>query len=257
MEIKVIQVNIYKGRYMESLVEFLNSQKADIVCMQEVAVGEVNLTTDKSLNTFEYLKSKTGMDGVFFPDQIVTDRPGAHVGNAVLTNFKILDSKLIPLRQNTSLTLKSFEDPRLFPDFPRSIVEAKLDTGETQMYALSAHGAWTAPPVDTPETLRQAKLIKDHLKSLNLPFIFCADMNTIPGSKVIKTISSASVNQITGSDISRTTHPVVHKTASFKPEGLLVDYIFSSKDFKKVSVEAPNVLVTDHLPVVGVFELGV
>ena len=56
--LKFIQINIYKGKYFEALLDFLKKQDADVITMQEVTVGGFNLTDDKSVNLFEILKEK-------------------------------------------------------------------------------------------------------------------------------------------------------------------------------------------------------
>ena len=150
------------------------------------------------------------------------------------------------------MTLDVFNNSDFFPVFPRSIVEVLIDIRGFKMYALSCHGAWTAPPKDNRENWRQAKLIAKHLKDLDLPFIMGADMNMPPETRVIKTIEKAAKNLVKGSKIVQTTHPTVHKIA---PRGYLVDYIFTSAEFKKISIEAPEILVSDHLPLVAELEL--
>lgn len=251
MHLKVVQVNIYKGRYLNSLVSFLKTQYADIVFMQEVTSGVVNLSGVDS-NIFEFLKRELSCEGVFYPSATIIDKTNSFQGNAVLTRHKILESKFIPLNRHSGMTLDRFNNSDFFPVFPRSIVEAKIEINDNEIVALSCHGAWTAPPQDNEENYRQAKLVAKHLKDLKLPFIMGADMNMPPETRVIKTIEKSAKNLIVGSGILQTTHPVVHKAV---PRGFLVDYIFTSKHFKKISIEAPNILVSDHLPLVAEVEL--
>lgn len=67
MKFKIIQVNIYRGKFLDKLVEFLRSEQPDIVTMQEVTGGKVNIWPDQSVDTFQYIKSVLGMDGVVAP----------------------------------------------------------------------------------------------------------------------------------------------------------------------------------------------
>lgn len=253
MIIKAVQVNIYKGRYLENLIGFLSREYPDIIFMQEVTSGDINLSSDKS-NLFEVLKREIGYEGVFYASAKVIDRPNCFEGNAILTRHKILDSQFVPLNKHLIITLSTFDNPDFFPDFPRSIVEAKIVISGFEIFALSCHGAWTAPPHDTKENLKQADIIASHLKSLEGPYVMGADMNMPPNSKVIKKISKYAKNLISNSGIVQTTHPTVHKIA---PRGFLIDYIFTSAHFKKLSIKAPEVLVSDHLPVVASLEFKV
>ena len=46
---KFIQINIYKGQYLEALTGFLKDRDPDFISMQEVTAGEQNLC-DKNLD---------------------------------------------------------------------------------------------------------------------------------------------------------------------------------------------------------------
>lgn len=249
---KVIQVNIFKGKYLDSLVDFLKKEDADFVTMQEVSANAANYHKDKTLDLFEFIKEKLHMDGAFFNMVEFSDAPDAAVGNAVLSKYPIINSKKIVMNQYKPITLATYDEPKYFPYFTRSMVDATIDMGQKQIHVLSTHGAWTAPPTDTPEVLRQAKIIADYLRDLGEPFIVGADMNTTPDKQVIKIIENVAVNMITGSPVLFTTHPTMHKIA---PRKLSVDYVFTSKEFKRISIEAPVVVVSDHLPVVAELEI--
>ena len=253
MKLKIIQINIFKGKYLDNLVQFLKVEDADFITMQEVSRGIVSNHTS-SVDIFSYLMDTLGLNGVFHNDVEVVGHPDVLHGNGVLTKYRILESSQIPLKRNRPLTVREFGDRKFFPVFPRSIVDAKVDVSGALIHALSLHGAWTAPPTDNAETLRQSELIAKHLKSLDEPFIMGADMNTTPKMQVIKLIEKAAQNFMKGSGIKRTTHPQVHKVAY---KELLVDYIFASKEFKRLSIKAPAVLVSDHLPVVAEVELEI
>lgn len=252
MKLKVVQVNIFKGMYLDALVLFLKREAPDFVTMQEVTCGVVSNHKDKSENIFEYIRQALGLNGVFHNDVRVVGHPDVLHGNAVLSKYNILESDQIVLKVQGPLTVYEFNDPGMFPEFPRSIVDASVDLDGKLIHVLSLHGAWTAPPADTLETLRQARLVASHLESLDGPFIMGADMNTTPGMQVIRAIEEVAQNLMLDSGIKRTTHPKVHKVAK---KELLVDYIFASKEFKRLSIKASNVLVSDHLPVVAQLEI--
>lgn len=255
MIIKFLQINIYRGKYLDMLIDFLQATKPDIVSMQEVTSGYANLCSDKNVNLFSFIKKGTGLDGVFYPIVKIVDKPDSFQGNALLTRFPIIESNYFKLKDYSGITLEEFEQTRLSPDLPKGVVEVKFDINDKEFYAMSCHGAWTENPVDTDEKVRQAKMIASYLKSFDKPFILGADMNMPPKTEVVNIISESCVNWILKSNIKRTTHPVVHKTVNSIPEGLLVDYIFTSKHLKLKSIEAPDVLVSDHLPLVAELEL--
>lgn len=256
-KINFIQLNIYKGKYLDEAVDFLKNESPDVIALQEVTKGGSNFYKDKKADLFEILKSKLGMRGVY--DCVLKFRqyPEACFGNAVLTRFPILSSKVVVLRDSGPVDYSGKEEGDLVKDRPfvsRHLIDVLVDIDGNKVHAISVHGAWTAPPVDTEETLRQAQIIVDHIKSLEEePFIMGGDLNAITGSRVIDMISAVSNNLMVGSGIAQTTHPEVHKIS---PRGFLVDYVFASNHFKKISVSSPVVTISDHLPVVARLEFG-
>lgn len=248
-----MQINIYKGKYLDALVDFLRQEKPDFISMQEVATGKLNYTDDKTISLFEELKSQLGLDGVYNVDVKLEGDKKSTFGNAVLSKFPISSSKIVNLHSFRPLTMLEIEsDQRIWAQVPRHVLDQVVDIGGEKVHAMSWHGAWTAPPTDTPETLRQAKIVADYLKSLAGPFILGVDINNIPQSKTVQIIDEVAVNHMTGSGVLQTTHPKIHKIV---PRGFLIDYIFTSPDFKLKSLKVPEVTVSDHLPVVAQLEL--
>ncbi|MDP2632845.1 MAG: hypothetical protein Q8P25_03960 [Candidatus Curtissbacteria bacterium] len=251
--IKFIQVNIYKGAYLENLLDFLEEQEPDVVSMQEVSSGKINVYQDKTVNLFDLIRDKLGYRGVYNGDLKLQGDPGSTFGNAVLTKLPVLGSHIKVLHDFRPLTMKEIEgEPDVWMQVPRHVLDLMVEVDGRKVHTMSWHGAWTAPPQDTDETIRQAKLIAEYLISLNEPFILGCDSNELLQSETIQTINQVAINIMEGSGILQTTHPKIHKIV---PRGFLIDYIFTSRDIKVNSLEVPPVTVSDHLPVVAELEL--
>lgn len=252
---KFIQINIYKGKYLDSLVSFLKSEEPDFISMQEVTWGALNLCEDRKTNLFELLKEKLSMAGVCYFDWKVKENPGS-LGNAVFSKYPITDHKVIVLNEPVEVDMDFVQGELGFENAPRHIIDALVDVnGGHLVHTISWHGAWTAPPVDTKETLRQSRMVRDYLQELNNkrePFLLGGDLNSIRDNETIKLLSRAANNLMLGSGFKQTTHPKIHKIA---PRGFLVDYIMTSKDFKVKSLRVPDIIVSDHLPVVAEVEM--
>src|SRR3989344_3014058 len=220
--IKVIQINIYKGRYLESLADFLIREKPDLVTLQEVSSGKVNLFSDTSINLFEYLKEKIGLFGFFSQDQKLKEDSNSKFGNAIFSRWPIKSTKVLILKKFRPLTLEEFRDSKYWPHVTRTLVDAVISLNSKSVHLMSWHGAWTAPPTETAENTRQAKLVADYLESLNTDnqsFILGGDLNMPPGTKVMETVSKVANNLMQDSPFKYTTHPKIHKIV---PRKLLV-----------------------------------
>jgi len=253
--LKFIQINIYKGQYLENLLEFLKDESPDVLALQEVSSGDVNNCPDKSLKLFSVIRDQLGMNGLF--DNVVkfSDSTDSTLGNAILTRQEIIDSSVVRLKEFRSVTLAEFKDTKIWPDFSRNLLDTTLLFDGKKIHVISVHGAWSVPPVDTEEKIRQAKIIVNHLDNLNKtnqPFILGGDLNMPPRTKVIEMINQVSKNLMIGSGFQYTTHPKIHKIV---PRKLLVDYIFTSRHFDIKSLKVPEVTVSDHLPIIAELEL--
>jgi len=249
---KFIQINIYKGQYLEALTGFLKDRDPDFISMQEVTAGEQNLC-DKNLDLFGYFKKELGLNGVVDKVTKPTDAQDSYLGNAVFSRFEILDSEVLALKTFEGITLAKIDMVENFPLLSRHLISAECIIYGQKIHAISWHGAWTAPPTDTEETLRQAKVVADYLKNIKEPFILGCDMNAVIQGKTAGLINEVANNLMMNSGVLQTNHPKIHKIA---PRGFLIDYIFTSPHFKLKKLEVPQVTISDHLPVVAELEFN-
>jgi endonuclease/exonuclease/phosphatase family metal-dependent hydrolase len=250
MVLKFIQINIYKGKYFEDLIAFLKREMPDFVSMQEVTGGDANLGSNRS-DLFSKISEATGLDGVVNHDYDLTDRPG-YMGNAVFSKYKLLDKDVVVLSPFQKLDFVTSETDSFWPKGPRHLLDCTFDIDGFFMHAMSVHGAWTAPPEDTPETLRQAGLIANYLKKTKGPFMLGGDFNAVIQGKTIGLIDKVTNNLLFNSGILETTNPKVHK---IKPRGYLIDFIFASPEVKLKNLTVPQITVSDHLPVIVEVEI--
>lgn len=251
MILKVVQLNLFKGKFLDAALDFLKSQNPDLICLQEVTAGRVNFHEKTDADLFAILKARLGLFGIFLSDVKISDEQGARFGNAVFSKRPILESKVFPLKDFRAMTLSEFSNNtnNVWADLPRHMLDATIDFESRKIHAISVHGRRIAPPADDEENLRQAKLVAEYLRSLgNQMYIMGGDFNMPPDSEVIKIISSVARNLMVGRPITQTLNPRVHELGD---NGYLVDYIFTSSHFSTKSLEVPQVDVSDHLPVVA------
>lgn len=247
MRLKIIQINIWKASLLDDLVTFLNKERPDVITMQEVASGSESLHSDPSLDVFLRLKESLGMQGVLAP-RLFADAK-SYWGNAVFTRHSIVSQNIFWLRRSEGFLPKTeeFQTKRVHCC---NVLDATVRIESQDIHVLSVHGAWTKEPIDTPEKIRQAKLLARYIKDLgDAPFLLGGDFNMPRDTKVISLIEAQAKNALVGSTVTRTTHPTIHKTAKAIPEGLLIDFIFTSPHFSVLHIDAPEVAISDHLPV--------
>ena len=252
---EVIQINIYHGKFLDKLIAFLRMEKPDIITMQEVSAGRVNFWTDQTIEIFKYMRDALGLEGIAAPIYRLIGDSSSYESNAVLTRGKILTSSTVQLKEYREYTEVPWEKEG--PEIPRNVLDLEVEISSIKFHILCTHSAWTKEPVDTPEKIRQARLLADHLRSLgDTPFILGGDFNMEPGSEVINIIDEVARNTVYGSVIKNTLNLRTHRAAAtIGPGGRLVDFIYTSPHFRVASIDAPEVDVSDHLPVRAVLSL--
>lgn len=240
---------------MDRLVEFLRAEQPDVVTMQEVSGGDQNFWSDHTLDIFAYLKMELGLVGVCAPAHNISGRPDFYFGNAVLIRGSVLDHAVLWLRPYREY-LGPINYIQEGPTLPRNAVDVVTTVAGVPVHIVSTHGAWTEEPVDTPEKIRQAKALAHYLESLDAPFVLGGDFNMPPGSAVVSAIDAVAKNAVSGSAIQNTLNLRTHRAATKLSSGLLVDFIYTSPHFKVVSIDTPQVDVSDHLPVRAVLTMG-
>ena len=251
--VKFIQVNVFLGTYLGALIDFLRAEEPDIISMQEVSTGALCKSAPPIDDVFGALQEALGYDGVRHADIQLNNDSGSTSGNAILTHLPIVDSQVVTLKTFRPLSLEeTMKNPALIQQLPRHALDVQVKVGTKTLRALSWHGAWVAPPQDTPELLRQAQILSTYIKSLKAPFVMGCDANAVVQSKTIQAVGNGIRNCMLGSGILQSTHPKLH---AIVPRGFLVDYIFSSPELNLIDIKAPLVNVSDHLPIVSRFKL--
>ena len=232
MTLKVIQINVWKGKLLPALIPWLLAEAPDIITAQELSSGNENGCPDKTLELFSHLEAQLHMNGAMAKDWSVRDRPNDYFAKGVYAKGEIIKQEVIPLKIGDAIS-PEFR-LRSYPMSPRSLLDCTI-----------THQG------------RQANIMAKHLRQLcEEPFILGGDLNMPPATTTIQILSAVAHNTAVfpPSRITRTTHPTIHKIANLKPQGVLCDYLFISRHFTVTAIDAPVVPISDHLPVRATLE---
>jgi len=254
VRVKFLQINIFKGKYLDKLVEFIKRENPDFISMQEVTTRGFNLYNDRDVSVFELLCSYLRMHGEFNGDLQLSSDHKSVFGNAVFSKYSIVQKHVLSLKKFRPVTISELDgdNGRIREQINRHLLDVIVKIKNRFVHIFSWHGAWTAPPHDTDETLRQGRLVRDYLNNVDGTFILGGDLNAVMASETVKLISSVANNLMLNAQAKMTTNPAVHRIS---PRGYLVDYIFASRDVDLISLKVPQVTVSDHLPIVAEVEL--
>ncbi|OGV95696.1 hypothetical protein A2W24_05500 [Microgenomates group bacterium RBG_16_45_19] len=249
MKFKLITYNVWQGRHLDKVIQFLQSEKADIVCLQEVGMrGQGQGAAE--VNLFEEIKQGLGIDGIYRRYFWADEGQGKYdMGIAIYTGLPVREIKEFRYeRRATEEILEAGGKDRY--NIPRVLIGQKIGIGGGKLWVFTTHHTITPHAGVTEHQLQATKQVKGFLADYD-EYILCGDMNTPYGNENYELLSQGLA------DVSKPTeptlHPTIHKVGYKRYH---VDYVFiKGKGIKQVSTRIPVMDASDHLPVVVELEV--
>lgn len=243
---KIIQINIWYGKLMWPLVDFIREEKPDIVCMQEVISSDVD--TYSLLFTLEEIKKLTGMKNSFMSPTL--DYRFMHgklsFGNAIITNLPI--SKTHEVFTNGAYVSDANDKTDDLLE-PRVLQHAVLESKEGKTNILNTHGLYVEGTKNgNNKTLLQNQLIASYFKKLSGPTVLCADFNLKPTSPSMREFDFLR-NLSTEGKLNCTYQP------SLSNQTDVCDYIFVNSLVDASSFKMDDRVVSDHKALILEFDI--
>jgi len=254
MKVKYLNLNIlHGGKYFDKVVGFLKQEDADIVCLQEV-FNSKNKNLIRRFRTVQEFKKTFPEYNVFYSPEFL-GKFGDHwldTGNMIMSKHKLVAKKTIYLKGEYGKYLE-FPHEKDFSTHPKNMQHAQIKVGTKVLNVFNLHGIWGLDGEDNPNRLQMADIIVKEVKN-NKRLILSGDFNVRPNTKTIGKIEKHLVNVF--KDELKTTFNIKRKTKDKKGYAKsVVDMVFISSDIKVVDHQCPQVDVSDHLPLVCVFDI--
>lgn len=259
--IKIISYNVRGFRDNEwelttdSLINFINSQKADIIALQECWGGDIPIDTLK--------ERLTGMQYMFLFSADADSKYHNSAGIVIFSKFPLLKQHSIDFQNsaNKAQYCDVIMDADTIRVFNMHLQTTGIDRDERVM--LSKENITSKQEIDSTERevlktiynkVAEANIMRAHqvdslspiISQSRHPIVVCGDFNDVPQSYTYRTIVSSG-------DL----------TDSFKKAGsgyghsfndffnlLRIDYILYSDRYKALTYDSPDIKLSDHNPVI-------
>ncbi len=239
MQLKIVSWNIWCGKNLSQVIEFLRTANADLIGLQEVVQD-----MDGSNNSAEIIAKELGYEYFFArtctlaPSQILPEiQKPVEWGNAILSKFPFEETKAHIL-SDTNI---------------RIAVQADIKAGDKTIHFFSTHLIHTHQQASEIQELQAKNLVKI------IPVqdsVVVGDFNALPESNAI---------QIIHQTLKSADQALNQSTWSMDPNGCLVcnpheliaklDYIFTSQNIKTIFFETGKSHASDHVPIIGTIEV--
>jgi endonuclease/exonuclease/phosphatase family metal-dependent hydrolase len=247
--LKIIQVNIWQGKLGQQIIDFLQAEKPDFVCMQEVNDLE-GRSGYKFFATLDEIKTEAGFKQAFMSATYSTRYMERELeyGNAILSKLPLVSTKTIftlgEYRRHFDVTQEDGNDGN-----NRTLQHTTVDIDGKALHILNHHGFWVhASKAGNDETFRQMGVIAKTIDLLDGPIILCGDFNLAPNSKSLGLINDKLTNLSIVNKLQRTYN-------QFSAVQEVCDYIFVNDQVKVQHFEMSEALISDHKALILEFSL--
>jgi endonuclease/exonuclease/phosphatase family metal-dependent hydrolase len=243
--VKLLQLNVWSGRLQNQVSDFLRSESADIICLQEAI--SFNKKDAAVMRTVENIQADEKMEySVMAPAFSFKLMEGtASFGNCVISRFPVKKSEII----FTHLEHKDNFDFNQDSGNVRNFIHAIIDLDGKLCNILTHHGYWiNAHKNGDEETMRQMEKLGKYIDTLSGPIILTGDFNLAPHSESLGRINRRLSNLSVAHHLKTTRNQLTHKTE-------VCDYIFVNEQVNVKSFLASDELVSDHKALILEFEI--
>ena len=250
MPLKLITLNTnHGGRPIEKVIDFLQKENAEIVCLQEVYNGVDNQLED-NFRSLSILKEKLFYPYYsFFPTHaVIIENKKVPSGNLILAKFPIIDSSFTFFNSDyQEFDFRGWFEKGDYRFVPKGLQEAIINIDDKKINIFNIHGPWGFNGKDNQERFQALSIIEKRLKNKK-NIILVGDFNLNPQTQFVQTLEKKLINVFKNK--LKTSFNIKRKPNFGNWKNSVVDMIFVSKEIKIIDSYQPQVDISDHLPLV-------
>lgn len=249
MSLKIITLNIWKGRLLPSLVTFFQNERADILFLQEIFNGH-EARTDR-YQAFSTLRRELGYPYSSFAAECLYNLDVGRIphGNAIFSKFPIVGEKIVffdePYREDY------VDAPENYEHHPRNVQQVVVQEHGITFHLFNTHGIWELSGKDNERHLSMSRTIVGEIADKER-VILAGDFNLPPNTQTIRHIEDH-LTSVFGDTLTTTFNMKRKDNPDYGK--VVVDMIFISPDLTVIERDCPQVDVSDHYPLICTVDL--
>lgn len=237
--LKLLSLNIERGKHYDRWIPFVQENNFDVICLQEVYKSDLG-----------HIQSKIGGDMYFAPmaNSIHDDTLEHDVIGVAMFVYVDHDSVDVKYYAGTYNATEDSIPPKQLKECPRVLLHLVCTKDGSDFHVGTTHFTWT---FNGEINALQKKDLKSFLETLKQydDMLFCGDMNAPRGRECFDTIAQIYIDHIPmhyvrSLDLDMRDKPVV------PDPNLMVDALFSTQHYRTENVELVSGL-SDHMGIVA------
>ncbi len=234
---KLLQLNAWGGRLEPQILQLLNAEKPDILCLQEAI--EIKGGNGGLFVSVEEMQAALNAEHVYMSPVFTINHMSrkADFGNCIISRFPVKENQTIFTGREYVPNFDFLDSDANMRNLQHVIIT--LDNG-TDLHILNHHGHHIHQHKNgDDETMKQCGMIADYVKKLSGKIILSGDFNLAPHSESLEQLNVLLKNLPLEAGLTTTRTVLTHKTE-------VCDYIFVNNDVKVLSFKASDEVVSDH-----------
>ena len=251
MQFKLLNLNIFGGKYYDNIVSFIRDDNFDFLCLQELKAGKHGFTNNDIL---EKLKQDLQMEAEFALTTNLVGEKSSYDGNAIFykKGSTIINKQIIQLYPYSEVP----PNQTFFQTYPRNALSLDFLIESKPLNITTTQLAWNIAPKEIPIQTDVGKKLFNYISTLKTDFILAGDFNLESDSNVVHQFEKFARNLTKENGLTNTLNPRTHRANNLFPKGLAVDFIFTTQDIKVDEfrlVDTPD--LSDHFGLSLTFQL--
>lgn len=242
-KLSILQWNIWYLEDIHNIADFLNINKADVICLQELTI---NSDKQDRIHTPNYIAERLGYH-VYFQEITFADNE-MMLANAVFSKY--------PITKTRTVWVNEEQGSGNYDDENRAYVEAVINIDGDELTIGTVHMSYTHKFELSKRKLTETKKLVEAINVNKERFVLTGDFNATPGSEVVSNIENILTNCGPAYDEKTwTTKPFSYNGFSADTLDWRLDYIFATNDIKVSKAQVLETEYSDHLPILVEMEL--
>jgi endonuclease/exonuclease/phosphatase family metal-dependent hydrolase len=245
---KLVQLNIWQGRLLRQALEFLQSERPDFICLQEIYSSNIDTPLYDFLRGYEKIQAAFPDYHGYFSgcyDMTMLDQM-FKFGNATLGRYPLTKTE-------THFINGSYQSIKTLDEYvtnTRNLQRMVVQLEDGKSFCLINHHAyWEPNQIGSEVTVQMMTKVAEIIKASPQPLIFSGDLNVVPESPAMKPVQ-AQLRDLTQEYKLPTTLSELGKVPN-----VACDHICVSDGVQVNQFSASNTLVSDHKALVLEFDI--
>lgn len=236
---KIVQINVWEGRHLASLLQFLAEENPDVLCAQEVVTAPDGMEIATNHEVHKLLYSLFAYQ--YFSPTVVYNLDGDMVtmGNAIYSVWPIENAQTV-FTYGQGVHVETVDE---FDYNIRNIQVCQLRVEPNKMITIANYHGYHEPNSHgSDKSVQTMQRAADVLQDVSGPMIVCGDFNVNPQSPAMRPFDSLKLRNLTVESGLKTTL----SRASHVRVPVICDYILTSEDIVVNDFTVSDKLVSDH-----------